>query len=79
MLIHGKDDWRADFEHAKRMREALEDAGKSVEWLELRGEGHGIYNAETRGEVYGRLLAFLERHLPPDSLGQDGGGAKPVP
>lgn len=27
-------------------------------------------NAETRGEVYGQLLAFLERHLPPDSVGE---------
>lgn len=71
MLIHGRDDWRADFEHAERMREALEDAGKRVEWLELRGEGHGIYNEETRGEVYGQLLAFLERYLPLDSVGEE--------
>lgn len=64
MLIHGKDDWRADFEHAVRMKKALEDAGKSFEWVELRGEGHGIYNEEMRQEVHGRILAFLERHLP---------------
>jgi dipeptidyl aminopeptidase/acylaminoacyl peptidase len=70
MLIHGKDDWRADFEHAERMREALEDAGKTVEWVELGGEGHGIYNPETRREVYGELLAFLEHYLPLDSVGE---------
>lgn len=68
MLIHGRDDWRADFEHAVRMKEALEDADTPVEWLELRGEGHGIYNQETRREVYGKLLEFLARHLPPDSV-----------
>lgn len=70
MLIHGKDDWRADFEHAVRMREALEDAGKTVEWLALGGEGHGIYNQDTRREVYGEVLAFLDRYLPLDSVGQ---------
>lgn len=70
LLIHGKEDWRADFEHAVRMRDALEDAGKSVEWLALRGEGHGIYNQETRREVYGKLLGFLDRYLPLDSVGE---------
>ncbi len=69
MLIHGKADWRADYEHAVRMREALEDAGKTVEWLALGGEGHGIYNQDTRREVYGRLLDFLGHYLPPDSAG----------
>jgi dienelactone hydrolase len=73
MLIHGKSDWRADFEHAVRMKKALENAGKSFEWLELKGEGHGIYNEETRLDVYGRILAFLERHLPMDSVAQSAG------
>lgn len=64
MLIHGRNDWRADFEHAVRMRKALERAGKSVEWVELSGEGHGVYDEETRKRVYEQLLAFLDRHLP---------------
>ena len=33
-----------------------------MEWLALSGEGHGVYDEETRGEVYEKLLAFLERH-----------------
>src|SRR5690606_3231559 len=64
MLIHGRNDWRADFEHAVRMRKALERAGKSVEWVELSGEGHGVFDEKTRERVYEQLLAFLAQHLP---------------
>lgn len=63
MLIHGKSDWRADFEQATRMKAALEKNGKPVEWLALTGEGHGIYDEESRREVYGRVLDFLDRNL----------------
>lgn len=64
MLVHGKEDWRADFEHAVRMKKALERSGKAVEWIELAGEGHGVFNEATRLEVYGKMLAFLAHHLP---------------
>ena len=65
MLIHGEADWRADFEQASRMKAALERNGKTVEWLALAGEGHGIYDEKSRSEVYERVLAFLDRHLMP--------------
>lgn len=63
LLIHGKEDWRADYKHAKRMHKALERGGKQVEWMALSREGHGVYDEETRREVYERILAFLDRHL----------------
>jgi len=63
LLIHGKEDWRADYEHAKRMRTALEKQQKPVEWLALRGEGHGVYDDPTRLEVYAGILKFLSSHL----------------
>lgn len=63
MLIHGESDWRADVEQATRMKAALERNGKTVEWLSLPGEGHGIYDEDSRREVYERVLAFLDRHL----------------
>lgn len=63
MLIHGESDWRADFEQATRMKAALEKNGKPVEWLALAGEGHGIYDEESRRQVYGRVLEFLDRNL----------------
>jgi dipeptidyl aminopeptidase/acylaminoacyl peptidase len=63
LLIHGKQDWRADFDQAKAMKAALESSRKAYEWMELRGEGHGVYDEETRREVYQRILEFLGRHL----------------
>jgi dipeptidyl aminopeptidase/acylaminoacyl peptidase len=42
LLIPGKQDWRADFDQAKAMKAALESSGKPYEWMELRGEGHGV-------------------------------------
>lgn len=63
LLIHGKADWRADYEQAQRMKEALEKHRKPVEWMALSREGHNFYDEETRREVYERMLAFLDKHL----------------
>jgi dipeptidyl aminopeptidase/acylaminoacyl peptidase len=63
LLIHGKVDGRADYEHAKRMRAALEKNQKKVEWLALEGEGHGAYDEATRRQVYERILQFLDTNL----------------
>jgi len=63
LLIHGKDDTRADYEHAKRMRAALEQHQKKVEWLALGGEGHGVYDEDSRRDVYERILQFLDANL----------------
>ena len=43
LLIHGRVDGRADYEHARRMRAALEQNQKKVEWLALSDEGHAAY------------------------------------
>jgi dipeptidyl aminopeptidase/acylaminoacyl peptidase len=63
LLIHGKEDWRADFKQAKNMKAALEANRKEFEWMALSREGHGVYDEETRREVYERILKFLDRHL----------------
>lgn len=69
LLIHGREDWRADYEHAARMKKALERANKPLEWLALSGEGHGVADQETREDVYERILAFLDVHLPVEDRG----------
>jgi len=63
LLIHGKADWRADYEHAERMKAALQKNQKKFEWLVLGREGHGIYDEESRREVYERILQFLAANL----------------
>lgn len=63
LLIHGKEDWRADYKQATRMKAELERLKKPVEWLSLRGEGHGVYDDATRLQVYEGILKFLDAHL----------------
>ena len=65
MLIHGRDDERAPFEHALRMRGALQKAGKQPEWISEGREGHGIFNQASRADVYEKMLAFFAKHLGP--------------
>jgi len=64
-LIHGKEDWRADHKQATRMKTALERFKKPVEWVSLRGEGHGVYDDETRKQVYESILKFVGTHTAP--------------
>ena len=45
------------------MKAALEANHKEFEWMALSREGHGAYDADTRREVYERILKFLDRHL----------------
>lgn len=44
------------------MLEALKANGKSVEWIFLRGERHGIVYAENRELFYQTLFDFLARN-----------------
>ena len=63
MLIHGRQDQRAPFEHAVRMRDALAEVGKDVVWLTETGESHGIMSDDNRVGVYERILAFLGENI----------------
>jgi dipeptidyl aminopeptidase/acylaminoacyl peptidase len=65
MLIHGKEDRRAPFEHAKRMRNALKKAGHASVWISEMGEEHGIVNQNNRADAYNAMLDFLKKNLGP--------------
>jgi len=62
LLAHGNLDQRVPPVHSEKMLEALRAGGKQVEWIELRGEGHGMANAENRERFYNALFAFLARN-----------------
>ena len=62
LLIHGKKDRRAPFEHAERMKDALEAAGVKPEWMVESKEGHGFYDEEARQRMYVRLVSFLHEN-----------------
>ncbi len=63
LLIHGKNDDIAPFEHAKVMREALEKVGRPPEWVAVADEGHGFYATKNRTAFYEKLEEFLGKHL----------------
>ena len=63
MLVHGREDRQADYGQALAMRDALDKANKSYDWVVKRGEGHGFFNPENRKEMYSLMLEFFDRHL----------------
>lgn len=59
LLIHGEDDERAPFAHAKAMRAALDTAGRAPDWMAVPNEGHGFYNEDNTIAMYRRIEAFI--------------------
>lgn len=64
-LVHGKDDRRVPYAEAEELHDALERAGKQVEWLAKSGEGHGFYDENNNIELFTRMLAFLNQNIGP--------------
>ena len=59
LLMHGTDDTVVLPEQSRKMAEALRKAGKSVEYLELKGEDHNLSLSETRQQMLARSAEFL--------------------
>jgi dipeptidyl aminopeptidase/acylaminoacyl peptidase len=78
LLVDGSEDRVAPLKHAKLLRDALEEAGNPPEWLVETGESHGFYALEAKERLYGRLLAFLGKHLgsPPAPAKAEAGPAR---
>ena len=64
-LAHGKDDQRAPFAQAEAMRDALEAAHKTCEWMAVPHEGHGFYTEADRAGFLTRMQAFLGKYIGP--------------
>ena len=67
-LIHGKDDTVVLYAQSTLMEKALLAAGKPVEMVTLPGEDHWLSRAPTRIAMLTAMLAFLEKHNPPDPV-----------
>ncbi|MBU2969634.1 alpha/beta fold hydrolase [Pseudoalteromonas sp. C2R02] len=63
LLAHGENDERAPFEHAERLREALDEANKTYEWFTVDKEGHGFYNPKNQKAYMKKVVGFLDKHL----------------
>ena len=64
-LAHGKEDKRAPFAQAEAMRDTLEAAHKTCEWMAVPKEGHGFYTEADRADFLTRMQAFLEKYIGP--------------
>ena len=63
LLIHGKDDTVVPIGQSRLMRNALREAGKEYEYVELDGEDHWLSASETRIETLRRSIDFIDRHI----------------
>jgi dipeptidyl aminopeptidase/acylaminoacyl peptidase len=66
LLIHGKDDTVVPYGQSVDMTDALQAAGKPVEFVTLRGEDHWLSSADTRLQMLTSAVAFLEKNNPPN-------------
>jgi dipeptidyl aminopeptidase/acylaminoacyl peptidase len=64
-LAHGKEDKRAPFAQAEAMRDALDAAHKTYEWMAVPKEGHGFYTEADRAAFLTRMQAFLAKYIGP--------------
>lgn len=67
MLVHGAKDERAPITHAERLRDALAELGRPVEWLVAPLEGHGFYDEKVRERTYAKVLEFIEENTRPET------------
>jgi dipeptidyl aminopeptidase/acylaminoacyl peptidase len=65
LIVHGEDDRRVPVQNAREMRDALEKAGKPVEYMTRPKEGHGFYKEENNVDRYAITEAFLQKYLGP--------------
>lgn len=66
LLIHGKDDTVVYYDQSTTMRDALQRAGKPVEFVSLAAEDHYLSREATRQQTLSAMVTFLERHNPPN-------------
>lgn len=63
LLIHGDEDENVDHEQSKVMNRALKKAGKDVEFITLKDEGHNGWSLDNEVLYLETIEAFLDKHL----------------
>lgn len=63
LLIHGAQDTIVDPKQSRLMAKALKAAGKTCEYVELKGEGHTNWSEETWKTVLTQMTGFIGRHI----------------
>lgn len=67
MLIHARDNTRADFDVAKTMAGRLSNLDKVAEFVAIEFGGHDLENLEARKTILAALASFLARHNSDDA------------
>ena len=63
LLLHGDEDSVVPIKQSEIMRDALKRAGKSVEFIVLKGADHWLSQSPTRLAALEAASAFVEQHL----------------
>jgi acetyl esterase/lipase len=63
LLVHGGEDRRVPIQNAERMRDALQKAGRPVEWVLYPRGYHGFPLLEDRLDFHRRVELFLDKNL----------------
>ncbi|MEL7128500.1 MAG: alpha/beta fold hydrolase [Pseudomonadota bacterium] len=63
LLLHGKDDLIVPVQQSRRMRRALERAGRDVKLVEYRGQDHSLSTPGMRLKALQELDAFVTEHI----------------
>ncbi|MDD2734892.1 MAG: S9 family peptidase [Desulfuromonadaceae bacterium] len=71
LILHGVNDPRVKFEQSTLMVEALRKAGKNVEFVEFKGDGHGNQKWSNNLKLYRKMEDFLAGCLGGRSSGFD--------
>ncbi|MXP24773.1 prolyl oligopeptidase family serine peptidase [Altererythrobacter indicus] len=66
LLMHGRDDTVVPYVQSSKMADALKDAHKPYEFIELKGEDHWLSRAETRKQMLTDAIAFVKKNNPPN-------------
>jgi dipeptidyl aminopeptidase/acylaminoacyl peptidase len=66
LLIHGRDDTVVPYEQSTKMMDALKDAHKPYEFVEMKEEDHWLSRAATRKQMLAAAVAFVQKHNPAD-------------
>jgi dipeptidyl aminopeptidase/acylaminoacyl peptidase len=66
LLIHGRDDTVVEWSQSSDMADALKDAGKPYEFVELKNEDHWLSRSETRNQMLAATVAFVQKYNPAD-------------
>jgi dipeptidyl aminopeptidase/acylaminoacyl peptidase len=63
LLVHGIDDTTVPVQQSDMMNDALKNAKKTVQYIRIKGDDHGLVDNGSRRSVLTSLAEFLAKHI----------------